>query len=59
MDGGEYPTAVAAAAFAITSIEESHNPAPKKTREEPTTSLTKIKSKTEDGATPIILRNMS
>ncbi|XP_059655742.1 remorin 1.4-like [Cornus florida] len=47
-NGGEYPTAVAAAAFAIYSLEESSVPERKEKSEDPATSLTKIKSKTQD-----------
>lgn len=59
MDNSDYPTAVAAAAFAITSIDESRTSEPVKTREGPTTSFTKIKSKAEDGMTPMLWRNTS
>ncbi|KAA8529371.1 hypothetical protein F0562_033830 [Nyssa sinensis] len=47
-DGGEYAIAVAAAAFAISSLEESSIPDQKKTSEGPATSFTTTKSKTED-----------
>ncbi|XP_057948756.1 remorin-like [Malania oleifera] len=49
----EYATAVAAAAFAINSLEESGIPIQKKTSEVPETSKAKVKSKKEDTAIAI------
>ncbi|XP_059648797.1 remorin 1.4-like [Cornus florida] len=52
-DDDDFPTAVAAAAFAITSLEESSIRDQKKASEGPGTSLSKTKSKTEDKTTRI------
>eukprot|EP00262_Sarcandra_glabra_P020118 TRINITY_DN7911_c0_g2_i1.p1 TRINITY_DN7911_c0_g2~~TRINITY_DN7911_c0_g2_i1.p1 ORF type:complete len:279 (-),score=58.88 TRINITY_DN7911_c0_g2_i1:205-1041(-) len=49
-DGSEFETAVAAAAFAITTLEEESSLAEKKRTGGSDTSLTKIKSKKEDDA---------